>query len=76
MKKALWNSNCFRLFDENKCNCFLIFHHFELKSICIVNTSSKLLMTVTSSTLIFTKDSTSIKKRLHLKNEVLLIYAP
>ena len=76
MKKALWNSNCFRLFDENKCNCLLILHHFELKSICIVNTSSKLLMTVTSSTLIFTKDSKSIKKPLHLKNEVLLIYAP
>ena len=33
-------------------------------------------MTVTSSTLIFTKDSKSIKKPPHLKNEVLLIYAP
>ena len=61
MKKAPWNSNYFRLFDENKFNGFLILHHFESKSICIVNTTSKLEMTATLSTLNFTRDNESVK---------------
>ena len=57
----LSKKDSFHVFDENKCNGFLILHHFELKSICIVDTSSKSIMTPTSSISIFTRDSKSIK---------------
>ena len=54
------------------CNGFLILYHFDFENY-IVNISSKKKM---ESTVEFKRDSKNVKRPLHLKNGVFLIYAP
>ena len=69
MKKVPWSNNWLWLCDENKCNGFLILHHFDFESYT-VNTSSKEMTSIIK----FKGDSKNIKKNITSKKMIFLIY--